>query len=107
MIRMPANEGGGFTATFVADSTGGACVAAPEGLLRRPGICVGQQDPAPERDPLRIPLARVGRRNGDLDVLGRALAQEQVVLAAGELDDVLVHLVAADADRAAHDDAAE
>ena len=44
MIRRPANEGGGLTAIFVADSTGGACVAAPEGLLRRPGIGVGHQD---------------------------------------------------------------
>ena len=40
-------------------------------------------------------------------VLGRSLAEEQVVLAARERDDVLVHLVTADPDRARHDDAAE
>ena len=49
----------------------------------------------------------IGRADGDLDVLRGPLAEEQVVLAAGERDDVLVHLVAADADRARHDDAAE
>ena len=67
----------------------------------------GQQVAAAERDALGVPLARVGRADGDLDVLGRPLAEEQVVLASGERDDVLVHLVAADADRAADDDATE
>ena len=43
----------------------------------------------------------IGRADGDLDVLRRPLAEEQVVLAPGEGDDVLVHLVAADADAAA------
>ena len=59
----------------------------------------GQQVAAAERDALLVPLARVGGADRDLDVLGRALAEEQVVLAPGERDDVLVHLVAADADR--------
>ena len=67
----------------------------------------GQQVAAAEGDALRVPLARVGGADRDLDVLGRPLAEEQVVLAPGERDDVLVHLVAADADGAADDDAAE
>ena len=67
----------------------------------------GQQVAAAERDALRVPLARVGRPDRDLDVLRRPLAEEQVVLAPGEGDDVLVHLVAADPDAAADDDAAE
>ena len=67
----------------------------------------GQQVAAAERDALGVPLAGVGRADRDLDVLGRPLAEEQVVLAPGERDDVLVHLVAADADAAADDDAAE
>ena len=67
----------------------------------------GQQVAAAERDALRVPVARIGRADRDLDVLGRPLAEEQVVLAPGERDDVLVHLVAADPDRAADDDAAE
>ena len=49
----------------------------------------------------------IGGPDGDLDVLRRALAEEQVVLAPGERDDVLVHLVAADPDAPADDDAAE
>ncbi len=67
----------------------------------------GQQVAAAERDVLLIVLAGVGRADGDLDVLGRPLAEQQVVLAPGVGDDVLVHLVAADADAAADDDAAE
>ncbi len=58
----------------------------------------GQQVAAAQRDALLVPVAGIGRPDGDLDVLGRALAEEQVVLAAGVRDDVLVHLVAADAD---------
>ena len=61
----------------------------------------GQQVAAAERDALGVPVARVGRADGDLDVLRRPLAEEQVVLAPGERDDVLVHLVATDADGAA------
>src|SRR3990170_1911563 len=52
-------------------------------------------------------LVGVGRAHGDLDLLGGALAHQQVVLATREADDVGVHLVAADADRSAHDDAAQ
>ena len=58
----------------------------------------GQQVAAAERDALRVPLARVRRPDRDLDVLRGPLAEEQVVLAPGEGDDVRVHLVAADAD---------
>ena len=56
----------------------------------------GQQVAAAERDALRVPLARVRGPDGDLDVLRGPLAEEQVVLAPGVRDDVLVHLVAAD-----------
>ena len=49
----------------------------------------------------------IRRADRDLDVLRGPLAEEQVVLAPGERDDVLVHLVAADPDRARDDDAAE
>jgi hypothetical protein len=47
-----------------------------------------------------------GRTDGDLRPLGHALADEEVVLVADVGDDVLVHLVAGDADGAADDDAA-
>ena len=59
----------------------------------------GEQVAAAEVDPADVPLA--GRRGADrdLDVLGRPLAEVQVVLAPGVVDDVDVHLVAADADR--------
>ena len=78
--------------------------SAPTSTLRgRPG-----EEVAPaERDPLDVPLPGVRGRDRDLDVLRRALAEEQVVLAPGERDDVLVHLVATDADAPRDDDAAE
>ena len=60
----------------------------------------GQQVAAAERDALGVPFARVGRADGDLDVLRGPLAEEEVVLAPGEGDDVLVHLVATDPDAA-------
>ena len=49
----------------------------------------------------------IGRADGDLDVLGRPLADQQVELAPTVRDDVLVQLVAADADAARDHDAAE
>ena len=55
-------------------------------------------------------LGREERRRGpelDLDALGRALADEQVVLAADELRDRLVHRVAGHAHRLAVDDAGQ
>src|SRR5207245_2084310 len=42
-------------------------------------------------------VQRVGRADGDLDVLRGPLAHEQVELAPGVRNDVLVHLVAAEA----------
>ena len=56
------------------------------------------------RDPL---LERVRGSDLDLDLLGRALADEQVVGLARVRDDGLVELVAGDADRLAVDDACE
>jgi hypothetical protein len=50
---------------------------------------------------------RGGGADLDLDALGGALADQQVVLALDVLDDRLVELVAADADRLAGDDAGE
>ncbi len=67
----------------------------------------GEEVAAAEVDALGVPVARVARPDRDLDVLGSPLPEEQVVLAAGEGDDVHVHLVAADPDAPAHDDAAE
>ena len=67
----------------------------------------GEQVAAAHRDALVVVVARVGRADRDLDVLGRALAQEQVVLASGVGNDVLVELVAADAQAAADHDSAE
>src|SRR5687768_4398328 len=52
-------------------------------------------------------LRRVRRSDGDLDVLGRSLPHEQVVLAARETDDVSVHLVATDAHAARYHDPAQ
>ena len=52
-------------------------------------------------------LEREGRADLDLDLLGGALADQQVVLALDVLDDRLVHLVAGDADRLGVDDAGE
>ena len=56
---------------------------------------------------LLVVLAGIGGANRDLDVLCRALAEQQVVLAPTVGNDVLVELVAADAQAAAHDDSAE
>jgi hypothetical protein len=47
------------------------------------------------------------RADLDLDLLGRPLADQQVVLALDVLDDRLVHLVGSDADRAAVHDAGQ
>ena len=58
----------------------------------------GQKVATAEGDTLGVPLPWVRGPDRDLDVLGRPLAEEQVVLAARERDDVLVHLVATDAD---------
>ena len=79
-------------------------VAADLDAARKPG----QQVAAAEGDGALVGLlVRVRRADRDLDLLGGPLAHEQVVLAAGEADDVGVHLVAADADAAADDDAAQ
>ena len=67
----------------------------------------GQQVAAAQRDALLVVLARVGGADGDLDVLGGSLAEQQVVLASGVGNDVLVELVAADAQAAADHDAAQ
>ena len=48
-----------------------------------------EQVAAAEGHPLAVPLARVRGPDRDLDVLGRPLAEEQVVLAPGVADDVL------------------
>src|ERR1035437_4162982 len=50
---------------------------------------------------------RVCGAHRDLDVLGGAIPDQKVEVAPDELDDALVHLVAADADRLAGDDAAQ
>ena len=50
---------------------------------------------------------RVGRADLELDLLGRLAADQQLVLLLDVADDRLVELVAADADRLAHDDAAQ
>src|SRR6188472_2833505 len=79
-------------------------VTADLDAARKPG----DQIPAAERHrPLVPALGRVRRADGDLDLLGRPLAHEEVVFAASESDDVGVHLIATDADRATHDDPAE
>src|SRR5205085_7245033 len=52
-------------------------------------------------------VQRVSRADRDLDVLGRALAHMQIKFATRVRDDVLIHLVARDADRSRHDDPAE
>jgi hypothetical protein len=49
----------------------------------------GQQVAPTEGDALGVPLPGIGRPDRDLDVLRRALAEDQVVLAPGEGDDVL------------------
>src|SRR5438270_1380122 len=49
-------------------------------------------------------VERIRRADRDLDVLGGPFAHEQVELASGVGNDVLVHLIAADADRSRHDD---
>ena len=56
---------------------------------------------------VQLLLERPGRAEGDLDLFGGALAEGEAVLLLDELDDRLVELVAADADRLAGDDAAE
>ncbi len=66
-----------------------------------------QQVAASQRYALIVVVARIGRADGDLDVLCGALAQEQVVLASGVGNDVLVELVAADAQAATDDNSAE
>ena len=67
----------------------------------------GQQVAAAERDALLIVGAGVGRADGDLDVLGRSLADQQIELTTTVRDDVLVQLITADADAARDHDAAE
>ena len=52
-------------------------------------------------------LQRIRRPGLDLDPLGHLLADEQVVLLPAVVDDILIHLIARDADRARHDDAAQ
>ena len=52
-------------------------------------------------------VQRVGGAGLHLDLLGGALADQQVMDLAGVGDDLLVHLVAGDADGGADDDAAE
>ena len=56
---------------------------------------------------LDLLLHRVGRADLELDLLGRLLADQQLVLALDVVDDRLVELVAADADRLRDDDPAE
>src|SRR4029078_8329314 len=58
----------------------------------------GQQVAAAQRHALGVPVARVARTDRDLDVLRSPVAEEEVVLAPRERDDVLVHLVSTDAD---------
>ena len=53
----------------------------------------GQQIAPAQRDP-DLFFQRVGRAGRDLGVLGRALADDQVVVAAGVLDDGIVDLIA-------------
>ena len=56
---------------------------------------------------LHLLLERVGRADLELDLLGRLLADQELVLLLDVVDDRLVELVAADADRLRDDDAAE
>src|SRR3712207_9455941 len=56
---------------------------------------------------LHLLLHGVGRADLELDLLRRLLADEQLVLALGVVDDRLVELVAADADGLRDDDATE
>ena len=57
----------------------------------------GQEVAAAQGD-AQLLFQRVGGAGGDLGVLGGALADDQVVVAAGVLDDGVVDLVAGDAD---------
>ena len=61
----------------------------------------------PRTSIVQLALERQRRADGDLDLFGRPLADHQVVLAADVAGDGLVEAVAADAQRAADDDAAE
>src|SRR5947207_12480014 len=54
-----------------------------------------------------FPYTTLFRSDLELDLLGRLLTDEQLVLRLDVLDDRLVHLVAADAHALADDDAAE
>src|ERR1019366_2045562 len=67
----------------------------------------GQEVAAAEGHALVVPLAGAGGPEGDLDVFRRPLTQEEVVLAPGVGNDVLVQLVAANSNAPAHDYAAE
>ena len=65
-------------------------------------------DQMPAADPEgQLLLQRQRRADLDLDLLGRARADRQLVDVADVVRDRLVHLVAADPDRAEHDDPAE
>src|SRR5439155_18971457 len=77
-------------------------LAGEDDGLRQAGEHVAASD-------LRLDLlAHVpGAADLELDLLGRLLPDEQLVLALDVVDDRLVHLVAADAQALADDDAAE
>src|SRR5688500_11452752 len=72
------------------------------------GRCAQAGDPVP---PLALHLQRLIERQRcadlDLDLLGRALADHEVVLAPDVVRDALVELVAADPQRIADDDATQ
>ena len=70
--------------------------------LRQPGDEVAAADLG-----LHLLCEREGGADLELDLLGRLLADHELVLALDVADDRLVELVAADADRLGHDDAAE
>src|SRR5262249_49854706 len=77
-------------------------LAAEDHGLRQPGQHVPTADLG-----LDLVAQVEGGADLELDLLGRLLADEQLVLGLDVLDDRLVHLVAADAHALADDDAAE
>ena len=71
------------------------------------GLGQARDHVAPADLGLDLLLHRVGGADLELDLLGGLLADQQLVLALGVVDDRLVELVAADADRLRDDDPAE
>ncbi len=95
-----------LTASTIAD-TGSSMASRISSVVVTIGLRQAGDEVAAADLGVQLLLERAGRTQGDLDLLGRALAEGQAVLLLDELDDRLVELVAADAHRLAGDDAAE